>query len=176
VAESEERDGSAESRLDLWRDCIKLAMENPMFGIGPGNFPVVAASLGYTAGKQAHSVWMQQLAETGFPGVLALVLVFSLSVVKLWPLASQRLTDENRSQVAVASGLIMSIVGFGVAGQFVSLGGLEIPYYSAMIGVVLLKQHRAIHPAPASVRPLVQTARPQPPKTFRPVVMRPGRN
>lgn len=178
VAESEERDGSAESRLDLWRDCIKLAMENPVFGIGPGNFPVVAASLGYTAGKQAHSVWMQQLAETGIPGALALVLVFSLSVVKLWPLAYQRLTDENRSQVAVASGLIMSIVGFGVAGQFVSLGGLEIPYYAAMIGVVLLKQHAAaVHAAPVLVRPAHQTARPQPPKTFRPaVVMRPGRN
>jgi probable O-glycosylation ligase (exosortase A-associated) len=177
VADGEERDGSAESRIDLWRDCIKLTIENPLFGVGPGNFPVVAASLGYTAGKQAHSVWMQQAAETGVPGVLALALVFTLSVIKLWPLARQRLTEENRLEVAVASGLIMSIVGFGVAGQFVSLGGLEIPYYAAMIGVVLLKQHRAIHPAPASVRPLVQTARPQPPKTFRPaVVMRPGRN
>jgi putative inorganic carbon (hco3(-)) transporter len=177
MAESEERDGSADSRIDLWRDCIKLTIENPLFGIGPGNFPVVAKSLGYTAGKQAHSVWMQQAAETGVPGVLALFLVFAISVVKLWPLARQRLTDQNRSEIAVASGLVMSIVGFAVAGQFVSLGGLEIPYYAAMIGVVLLKQHTAIQAAPAVVRPVVQTARPQPPGGFRPsVAMRPGRN
>jgi len=176
VAEGEERDGSAESRLDLWADCIKLTIENPIFGIGPGNFPVVAASLGWTAGKQAHSVWMQQAAETGVPGVLSLFLLFALSVVKLWPLARQRLTDENRSQIAVASGLIMSIVGFCVAGQFVSLGGLEIPYYSAMIGVVMLKRQTALRPAPAAVRPAVQTSRPQPPG-FRPTVaLRPGRN
>jgi len=177
VAESEERDGSSESRIDLWRDCIKLLIENPVFGIGPGNFPVVAKSLGYTAGKQAHSVWMQQAAETGAPGVLALFCVFAISIVKLWPLARQRLTDQNRSEVAVASGLIMSMVGFAVAGQFVSLGGLEIPYYAAMIGVVLLKQHTAIQAAPVIVRPVVQTARPQPPRGFQPtVVMRPGRN
>ena len=177
IAESEERDGSAESRIDLWRDCIKLTIENPLFGIGPGNFPVVAASLGYTAGKQAHSVWMQQAAETGVPGVLSLFLLFAISVVKLWPLARQPLTEENRSQVTIASGLIMSIVGFAVAGQFVSLGGLEIPYYSAMIGVVLLKQRTAPRAAPAPVRPVVQTARPQPPNGFRPsVAMRPGRN
>jgi len=177
IAEGEERDGSAESRIDLWRDCIKLTIQNPMFGVGPGNFPVVAQSLGWTAGKQAHSVWMQQAAETGVPGVLSLFLLFAISVVKLWPLAHQRLTEENRSQVAVASGLIMSIVGFAVAGQFVSLGGLEIPYYSAMIGVVLLKRHTSLRAAPAPVRPVVQTARPQPPQGFRPsVAMRPGRN
>jgi O-antigen ligase len=149
VAEGEERDGSSESRLDLWRDCLKLAIEKPLFGVGPGNFPVVAASLGWTAGKQAHSVWMQQAAETGFPGVGLLFIFFALAVIKLWPLARARLTEESRGEIAVASGLIMSIVGFGVAGQFVSLGGLEIPYYAAMIGVVLLKQHEALISAAA---------------------------
>jgi probable O-glycosylation ligase (exosortase A-associated) len=175
ISESEQRDGSAESRLDLWRDCIKLTMENPFFGVGPGNFPVLAASLGYTAGKQAHSVWMQQAAETGVPGVLALFMVFAISVVKLWPIARQRLTEESRPQIAVASGLVMSIVGFAVAGQFVSLGGLEIPYYSAMIGVVLLKQNATAKTAPAVDRPVHHSARPQPP--LRPAMaMRPGRN
>ena len=48
----------------------------------------------------------------------------------------------------VASGIIMSLVGFAVAGQFVSLGGLEIPYYVAMIGVVLLKYAGAAAPQP----------------------------
>ena len=161
VAEGEERDGSSESRLDLWRDCLKLAIDNPIFGVGPGNFPVVAASLGWTAGKQAHSVWMQQAAETGFPGVLLLFCFFALAVVKLWPLARARLTEESRNEIAVASGLIMSIVGFAVAGQFVSLGGLEIPYYAAMIGVVLLKQHQALISAAAPVN-VKQPLRPVP--------------
>jgi putative inorganic carbon (hco3(-)) transporter len=153
AADSEERDGSAESRLDLWRDCLKLMVEKPIFGVGPGNFPVVAESLGYTRGKQAHSVWMQQAAETGAPGVFALLGFFGIAVVKLWPLARQRLTLETRSTTAVASGLIMSIVGFAVAGQFVSLGGLEIPYYMAMIGVVLLRQQGALTLVRAAPQP-----------------------
>lgn len=176
VADSEERDGSAESRIDLWRDCLKLAVDNPIFGVGPGNFPVVAASLGWTAGKQAHSVWMQQAAETGFPGVLALVAFFGLALAKLWPIARARLTDESRSRVAVASGLVMSIVGFAVAGQFVSLGGLEIPYYSVMIGVVLLRRYGAPEAAAAPSQSLHPAQRPPTRSPFRPAVaMRPGR-
>jgi len=150
TADTEERDGSAESRLELWRDCIQLTIDKPLFGIGPGNFPVVAESLGWTRGKQAHSVWMQQAAETGVPGVFFLLSFFMVAIVKLWPIARQRLTDENRSRTVVASGLIMSLVGYAVAGQFVSLGGLEIPYYMTMIGVVLLKQHAAVMPVAAA--------------------------
>src|SRR5437667_11553936 len=84
-----------------------------------------------------------------------------MAVLKLWPIARARLTEENRGQIAVASGLVMSIVGFAVAGQFVSLGGLEIPYYGAMIGVVLLKQHHALMSAAAPVS-VKQPLRPVP--------------
>jgi probable O-glycosylation ligase (exosortase A-associated) len=174
AAESEERDGSAESRLDLWRDCINLAINNPAFGVGPGNFPVVAQSLGWTRGKQAHSVWMQQAAETGVPGVLLLFLFFTIALKKLWPIARQKLTDESRSRIAVASGLIMSIVGFAVAGQFVSLGGLEIPYYTTMIGVVLLKQQASITPVVAGARTIAPTRTP-PGMPLRPVPARHAR-
>jgi probable O-glycosylation ligase (exosortase A-associated) len=177
VADEEERDGSAESRVDLWRDCLKLTMEKPIFGVGPGNFPVVAESIGWTPGKQAHSVWMQQAAETGVPGVLLLVLFFGIAVVKLWPLARARLTEETRSQIAVASGLIMSIVGFAVAGQFVSLGGLEIPYYAVMIGVVLLKQNAALTSATAPAYSRRPIQGPPVRMPLRPAVaMRPARN
>jgi probable O-glycosylation ligase (exosortase A-associated) len=172
AADSEERDGSAESRLDLWRDCLKLTLEKPIFGIGPGNFPVVAESLGYTRGKQAHSVWMQQAAETGIPGVFALLAFFGLAVAKLWPIARQRLTEENRSRTAVASGLIMSLVGFAVAGQFVSLGGLEIPYYMTMIGVVLLKQQGALTLVRAAPQPSGGHQRNPPGLPLRPVAAR----
>jgi putative inorganic carbon (HCO3(-)) transporter len=160
VADEDERDGSAESRVDLWRDCLKVTMQRPLFGVGPGNFPVIAESLGWTAGKQAHSVWMQQAAETGVPGVAALFSFFAIAVFKLWPIARARLTDANRSQIAIASGLIMSIVGFAVAGQFVSLGGLEIPYYTTMIGVVLLRQNAGLT---AAVAPAPRLSRQPPP-------------
>jgi probable O-glycosylation ligase (exosortase A-associated) len=159
VAQEEDRDGSAESRLDLWRDCLKIFSEKPVFGVGPGNFRVVAASLGWAPGKQAHSTWMQALAEVGAPGLGLLLVFFVTAIVKLWPLARAKITEENRYEVAVASGIVMCIVGFVVTGQFVSLGGLEIPYYAVMIGVVLLKQKAlAAATAPAGARPALQRA------------------
>ena len=114
---------------------LKIVAAQPIFGVGPANFPVVAESYGWTEGKQAHSVWMQTAAENGVPGVALLLLFFGATIVKLWPIAQLKQTEENRYRVAVASGIIMSIVGFCIAGQFVSLAGLEIPYYVAMIGV-----------------------------------------
>jgi O-antigen ligase len=138
-ASDEERDGSAESRLDLWKDCLKVISDYPAFGVGPANWQLTAASYGWSEGKSAHSVWMETAAETGIPGALTLMLFFGVAVIKLWPIARARQTEANRYEVALASGVILSIVGFAVAGQFVSVPGLEVPYYATMLAVGMLK-------------------------------------
>ncbi|MEO7191333.1 MAG: O-antigen ligase family protein [Vicinamibacterales bacterium] len=147
-ASSDERDGSAESRLDLWSDCLKVVGQYPMFGVGPANWRVVASQYGWAEGKSAHSVWMETAAETGIPGSLLLLSFFTIAALKLWPVARTRFTDENRSDVAIATGGVLSAVGFIVSGQFVSVPGLEVPYYVVMVGVAVLKAQK---PAPAKV-------------------------
>ena len=54
-----------------------------------------------------------------------------------------------------ATGIVLSIVGFGVSSQFVSLRGLEPPFYLAMIGAVLIKilANEAAEAIPAKTRP-----------------------
>jgi O-antigen ligase len=140
-ASDESRDGSAESRIDLWKDCLKVMEAHPVFGVGPWNWSVVAASYGWPAGKSAHSVWMETAAETGLPGVFFLISFFAATMWRLWPLARMPMTDENRDDVALASGVILSLVGFAVAGQFVSATNPELAYYVAMVGIALLKTH-----------------------------------
>ena len=81
---------------------------------------------------------------------MALVLFFAIAALKLWPLARARLTETNRYQVAAAAGVVLAIVGFTVGGQFVSVAGLEVPYYVTMVGIALLKKVTA--EAPASTR------------------------
>jgi probable O-glycosylation ligase (exosortase A-associated) len=179
LASEEDRDASAESRLDLWKDCLKVIEAQPVFGVGPANWKVVAASYGWPEGKSAHSVWMETAAEVGVPGVLALMMFFGFAVVRLWPIARQRLTEENRYEVALATGIILSIVGFAVAGQFVSAPALEPPYYIVMLGAAMLKSrprtstaanptgmqiaNPAIRPIPQRSTPgSVSRARPQP--------------
>lgn len=151
---SEEEGGDlGEGRLDLWLDCLAVLKSKPLFGVGPWNWRVVASQYGWTNGKSAHSVWMETAAETGAPGVLSLLSFFGLTALYLWPVARQRLTPENRYEMMMASGIIMGVAGFAISGQFVSLAGLEVPYYVAMVGVVLLKlKSRQQQAAPALAR------------------------
>jgi probable O-glycosylation ligase (exosortase A-associated) len=139
VADADNRDDSAESRLDLWRDCLDVASRNPLFGVGARNWPLVAPTYGWPLGKEAHSTWMQTAAETGFPGVFLLLTLFAVPAVKLWPIAHRLPGDDNRDLVMGGRAVVMSMAGFIVAGQFVTLSGLEIPYYMAMVGVMILK-------------------------------------
>jgi O-antigen ligase/polysaccharide polymerase Wzy-like membrane protein len=146
-ASEEERDQSAESRVDLWKDCLKVIQRFPVLGVGPANWQMIATEYGWTKNKSAHSVWMETAAEIGLPGVFVLITFFGLTVVRLWPLARSRKTDANAYEIAVATGVILSIVGFAVAGQFVSAPGLEPPYWVAALGVALLKTAAKREPA-----------------------------
>lgn len=138
---SNERDASAQSRVDLWRDCLQVIAQYPILGVGPANWRVLSNAYGWSEGKSAHSVWMETAAENGIPGAIFLFLFFACAAIKLWPIARSRLTEENRYEVILASGVILSIVGFSVSGQFVSVPGLEVPYYIVMLGAVMLKTY-----------------------------------
>jgi probable O-glycosylation ligase (exosortase A-associated) len=137
-ASERDRDSSAESRFDLWRDCLQVVGDYPITGVGPANWRVVAARYGWPPGKSAHSVWMETAAEMGLPGTLFLFFFFAFGVVKLWPIARSPITDENRNEVILATGVVLAIVGFMVSGQFVSVPGLEVPYYFVMLGAAML--------------------------------------
>jgi putative inorganic carbon (hco3(-)) transporter len=138
-AQEDQRDYSSESRVDLWKDCLKVIQAYPLLGVGPANWRVIASSYGWSEGKSAHSVWMETAAEIGIPGVLMLMLFFGLAAARLWPIARGKLKEEDEYKSAIAIGVVLSIVGFAVAGQFVSAPGLEPPYWVAMLGVALLK-------------------------------------
>src|SRR4029453_6906972 len=96
----------------------------------------------WSEGKSAHSVWMEAAAEVGVPGALALLLFFVIAAAKLWPIARTPQTAQKRYEVAGASSVILAIVGFAVSGQFVSASGLEVPYYTTMVGIGVLKGKR----------------------------------
>jgi O-antigen ligase len=143
LASDEERDASAQSRVDLWMDCLDVVAAYPILGVGPANWSNIAASYGWPAGKSAHSVWMESAAEVGVPGFLFLFGFFALTVKRLWPIARAKIDDTNRDSVILASGVALGLVGYVVAGQFVSVQGLELPYYMVMLGAAMLKAQPA---------------------------------
>jgi probable O-glycosylation ligase (exosortase A-associated) len=138
-ADPSERDASAESRLKLWADCGDVILKHPLLGVGPRHWPLIAPAYGWPVGKEAHTLWLQVGAELGLPGLLCLVLFYGLCVVRLRPLARESSAVPDPWLRYLARAVIASICGFALAAQFVSLVGLEAPYYIALIGAATLK-------------------------------------
>jgi O-antigen ligase len=137
--DTEDRDPSAASRLDLWGNCWQLMKSDPLLGIGPRHFPTIAHTFGWNRGKEAHSLWLQLGAEVGLPGLGALLLFYGLTAWRLFPLAREKIAVPDPAFVQLACGVIASLVGFVISAQFVTLIGLETPYYVALIGAGVLK-------------------------------------
>ena len=138
-ADEEERDGSAQSRIIMWGYCLELIGQSPLVGIGPRHFPIYANQFGLTRGKSAHSLWLQTGAEIGVPGLLFLFTFFAAAM-----LAALRLTRSGEPR-ATSLGLYVfsGLAGFVVAAQFVSLDGLELPYYIVLVGAGAVRQRWA---------------------------------
>jgi len=134
------RDESADSRLRLWTDCWEIMLRQPIFGCGPDHFPYYASVwFGWPMGKEAHSLWFQTGAELGFVGVGFLILFYLGTIFHLWPLTRESYPTTDPRLRNFARMVIASLAGFMVSSQFVSLEGLEMPYYVVLIGAGTLK-------------------------------------
>jgi len=135
-AAPEARDGSAQSRLELWRDCLEVIREYPVVGVGPAHWPRVASEFGWPPGKQAHSTWLQLGAETGIPSLAFLISFYLLAA--LWGLRLAR--KHPRTEMGLYGLYAFSgLVGFIIAAQFVSMEGLEVPYYIVLVVAAALR-------------------------------------
>jgi putative inorganic carbon (hco3(-)) transporter len=136
----EARDSSAQSRVDMWNICMAQTFANPVFGLGPHHFPVHAAEFGLSPGKEAHSLWLQIACELGIPGLALLVSFYALCIRRLWPYIRGGDDDETDAWFTdTARMVIAALTGFAVSAQFVSLPGLETPYYIVLLGAGALK-------------------------------------
>jgi O-antigen ligase len=137
--EKEERDASAQSRIVLWKACIDLMTQHPIVGVGPDNFPEFAPDYGFRSGKkEAHSLWLQQGAELGIPGLVMFVGFYAVTVYLLWAFPRQaQFLDLWYADTARM--VISSVAGFSMAAMFVSVETLEFPYYVVLLGAGALK-------------------------------------
>jgi O-antigen ligase len=138
-ADKESRDASAESRMELWSNCLDCTARHPVLGLGPRHFPLVAPQYGWTPGKEAHTTWLQVAAELGLPGLFFLALFYSLCVARLVPVMRPFSEVPDPWLRYLACMVVASIVGFAVSAQFVTLSGLEHPYYVTLVGAGVLK-------------------------------------
>ena len=123
-------------RLFMWQACFTEMMKHPILGCGQDRWGLVAPDYGYPPGKEAHSLWAQTAAELGVPGISLLAGFYLATIWSMWRL-SRRETDPDWQ--AVGRMVILGLVGFMVSASFVTVEGLEIPYYTALAGAAALK-------------------------------------
>jgi O-antigen ligase len=135
----EERDSSAQSRTVLWSAMWDVAVRNPIVGVGPQGWPRIADEYGFARGKQGHGLWVQALAETGFPGGLMYLAFFVCCIVSLWLYVYRAASGFDPELRLYAVMIIASLSGWIVEAQFGSFYGIELPYYVVMLGIGVLK-------------------------------------
>ncbi len=142
------QEGSAAARLMAWGVAIKMATDNPLLGVGAGNFPTKIGNEYRTpqvpgGGMTAHSVYFLALGELGFPG-LVVVLYFIIANL----MANRRLSKEVRERhgpKAIELQLLASssaaMISFSVAGAFLS--ALYYPHIYVLAGLQSAIRHVA---------------------------------
>ena len=154
-----ERDASSTSRLEYWGYCLDTMKRNPLLGSGPGHWPLECQRRNVRL-IYGDSVWFQCGADYGVPGLALLLMFYGFCVVRLWPMTRRRAKVPDPWFPDAARGIIASLAGFAVAGSFVSLVGLELPYYLVMMGAAMLKiasqRQSAPSPGPYLEEPLHQ--------------------
>lgn len=164
-AETGKRDWSAESRIELWKICGKMMMESPITGKGPDHFQMLVGDYGvigneqkkFGKGKSAHSLWMETGAELGFPGLGCLAGFYGLTILFLWPYVRTDVESAGLTQGATARMVFVALVGFACSAQFVSLEGLELPYYLTLVGLGALKLQPSVVYVPADAYAFAST-------------------
>jgi probable O-glycosylation ligase (exosortase A-associated) len=146
-------DHSAQSRLYTWRMIWNLVSHRP-WGAGYDFWtPEVWSAYAVDAWRlpySPHSIYFQALGEHGFVGI-ALYLGIGIAT---WRLASRMIrTSGNDPQTQWLRTLLrcvqVSLVTFAVGGAFLNLVNFDVPYYLAIIVVLLWRDCR---PVPAAER------------------------
>ena len=107
---------SAQNRVTVWANGLTMAGNNPLFGVGKGNFKL------YTGTLIAHNSGLEILGETGFPGLFLWFSVLYLAVKQVaerWFQATRTGTDPRERELLLAIGL--SLVGYFISSLFVTL-------------------------------------------------------
>ncbi|MBE0447914.1 MAG: O-antigen ligase family protein [Actinobacteria bacterium] len=132
-------EGSAGSRIEIWKAGLKMIEERPLFGLGPDTFRLgseryetfryVKMGQGHTVADNAHNWIIQLAAGIGIPATLLLIILFAAVVVIAVRYAWKLQGDER----IVHAGLISAIIGYFIHLLF----GVSISGSTAVFWVII---------------------------------------
>lgn len=131
--------GSADARQQLLISSIIVALRNPLFGIGMGNFVFVSAR-----SLEAHNAYTQVASEMGMGGFAVYVLYVLTPLRRMLAVARESFEARRTSRhYYLAVGLAASLVSYMVASFFGSFAYYWNIYYLVGYAVCLRRLYEA---------------------------------
>ncbi len=137
---SYEEDRSATGRLEAWEAGTKMALRNPLFGVGLKRYVEAFPYYSTFQPRSAHNSWVQLGAECGLVALTSYAVLIVLTVASLRRVARRipLLLGENRTQTETLMRMIeASLLGYLVCGFFLSMEDFEFFYILIAMAQVL---------------------------------------
>jgi O-antigen ligase len=147
---------SNRAHVALFWAALRMIGDNPLIGVGPLNFKSLSTLYtGLDQGNIAHNSFLEIAAEFGLPALAVFVLLLAATLGTLG--RATRLTGSPEAQelAAWAEGVRSGLIGFLVAGCFISAQYEKVLWLTLFLAVVLgaLAAHRAWLDAWADAEP-----------------------
>ncbi len=97
---------------------IQVAVEHPVFGSGLGMNLFILNEIRGSTWVQVHNVYLTYAADLGFPGLLLFVALFASVMRAVWKVRRGAVKARQYELGLLASGILVSLAGFMVAGVF----------------------------------------------------------
>ena len=102
---------SAQERRHVLIRSLKVTIENPLFGIGPGDFPVISGDW-----VETHDVYTQLSAEAGIPALILFLAIYWYALTGLGEVR-QRSTAQPEA-IMFANASRAGLIAFAIGGLF----------------------------------------------------------
>lgn len=144
AAPTTESEESADSRMYLLKRSLVFTIQNPIFGVGPGQFMIYEAKVAKDAGVRGswhdtHNTFTQISSEAGVPAFLlyvaALISTYRMLSLLYRRSRNQPSSPESRRVMVACFCVSLSLVAFSAVSFFLSLAYLF--YLPAITGIAI---------------------------------------
>jgi len=142
-------DASNLERINRWQSAIRMFNERPFWGWGPGTYQFLYAPYQMSKEKtiistnagdlgNAHSEYIGPLAESGLPGMLSIILIFSLSIFYGIRIYNKAIDHEIK---IISLGVVLGLIAYYVHGflnNFLDSDKASVPVWGFIAILVAL--------------------------------------
>lgn len=156
-------DRSSIQRLLYWENGVEMLNENPGLGVGFFNYipyyeRFYRDDILYEGAELPHNIFIQVGADLGYPALIVYCIIILLSARKAYNIRVKfRKGVGERFAISMVKYLNISLVGFVVAGQFVSV--VYYPFLWIHLAILVCCNHVLITSENSNRKPLSRSKR-----------------